>query len=922
MPVVDDLDGVTVHAYALGYDGSQTDGTEWSLERSDLPRLTVQIGSLTVNRVDALDYVQYVVNGVVVDPSTITPVDFGDSVVIATGNHEGSVKAWITIKANMIAAGWHEGKMSTTDALNAIAEIGHPDPEAILAGYPAHAIKAAKAKASKDAAKAKKAGLTPAAPAEPPTIPVPAPDPAAEAAAVAKAAHQAQAAAAAKAADEAQATAAAKAQAAVDAAAKALEGQGYSTINAAAKAASDAKQAADWAAETDAHQIKVTKVSTSTLMDNISAGSPPNAATIEYATDDAIKAYLNSNLSKPADMAGLDVNQRRQLAATTAAAHQANAMLLVGLGVKGFKGAVDTKRAVARETGNRRPTGGSSDPATHVVYGHDTIAGLPRDKLEAILNHHSGGTETKASLAKLTDVQLRAQAMYADDAYSANVHQLQSQGYQPSQIPHSQTSTSMLLQGKAQPLIGQGPAGSPKPASSPHHPTGSTPSKPPLWDQMSQSSKASWASKHGGTFGTSGFVPHPAEWQSWTPAKKAGWTKKAQKGMTGAVTNYDQAGLPKGATVTTAAGLINSLGQNRRLPAGTHTVVVATGNTVHRQLNDANAPQHGSEILRTQQQAARHSLTPEQRAAADWYSGSGYTPMNACVKNPNDCGYGYGTNSTAQQVKQLASAFKNASPAPTVLIRGKHQSKGLALPKELNYKVGEVHAHPGFGSWSTSTETAGNSMFGNKDHGNTSVMTRIINSHGVPGLRGNVGESETILPPNVRYKIVAIHDVVGNRSSSTGYGSQGAALHLRTMDVEVVGWDDPATGKPVYIDADGTITTTKPKGATFVARRTTLTVEEATMTTTSETTARRFRRAGQFTVDPTPPADDGVDDAPSSVVGEHRIGETEAEFRARNGLDDGGRYGDEWNKISDGPEPDSIVFLSDDDPDGDPDFDV
>lgn len=70
------LDGLAVSARALGWDGRETDATDWSLDRSDLPLLTRLIGTLTVNYVDALDYTQYVVNGIPVDPASITRANY------------------------------------------------------------------------------------------------------------------------------------------------------------------------------------------------------------------------------------------------------------------------------------------------------------------------------------------------------------------------------------------------------------------------------------------------------------------------------------------------------------------------------------------------------------------------------------------------------------------------------------------------------------------------------------------------------------------------------------------------------------------------------------------------------------------------------------------------------------------------------
>jgi hypothetical protein len=67
------MEGQTVRARVLGADRIP-DG-EWALDVTDRPVAVTQIGTLTVTRVDSLDYTQYVVNGVPVDPDSIAPVD-------------------------------------------------------------------------------------------------------------------------------------------------------------------------------------------------------------------------------------------------------------------------------------------------------------------------------------------------------------------------------------------------------------------------------------------------------------------------------------------------------------------------------------------------------------------------------------------------------------------------------------------------------------------------------------------------------------------------------------------------------------------------------------------------------------------------------------------------------------------------------
>lgn len=79
------LDGRQVSAKALGWD-ARPDG-DFALDASDLPQLRTQIGFLFVNYVDDLDYTQYVVNGIPVDPDTIQEVSFTGSVLTASAAH-------------------------------------------------------------------------------------------------------------------------------------------------------------------------------------------------------------------------------------------------------------------------------------------------------------------------------------------------------------------------------------------------------------------------------------------------------------------------------------------------------------------------------------------------------------------------------------------------------------------------------------------------------------------------------------------------------------------------------------------------------------------------------------------------------------------------------------------------------------------
>jgi hypothetical protein len=66
------LEGRTVRAKALGAE-IKPDG-EWTLDQSDVPIAVTQIGTLTINYVEALGYTQYIVNGIPVDPSTVAAV--------------------------------------------------------------------------------------------------------------------------------------------------------------------------------------------------------------------------------------------------------------------------------------------------------------------------------------------------------------------------------------------------------------------------------------------------------------------------------------------------------------------------------------------------------------------------------------------------------------------------------------------------------------------------------------------------------------------------------------------------------------------------------------------------------------------------------------------------------------------------------
>lgn len=75
------LEGQTVRARALGADAIP-DG-EWSLDVSDRPVMVTQIGVLNVTWVEILSYNQYVVNGIPVEPASISPVDIPGRLYLA-----------------------------------------------------------------------------------------------------------------------------------------------------------------------------------------------------------------------------------------------------------------------------------------------------------------------------------------------------------------------------------------------------------------------------------------------------------------------------------------------------------------------------------------------------------------------------------------------------------------------------------------------------------------------------------------------------------------------------------------------------------------------------------------------------------------------------------------------------------------------
>ena len=432
-----------------------------------------------------------------------------------------------------------------------------------------------------------------------------------------------------------------------------------------------------------------------------------------------------------------------------AAQHTADNKYLAAIGypASGLT-AREARRAVLRETGERKPTGGpavgGATSSGHVAYGAATVQGMPRDKLEAIVTHHSGGLTTKSSLKNIGLDELRNMAVTADKKYADTVKNLMEKGFDPAIIPHSAFGATQVYLGKSKGLP-------PKPGA----PTIKPPSKAQQAKLAAQQKAAEKKAQADAKKTPVQLAQKPANWGSMKPGEKSAWSKAYNLKAKGI---YPPGMLSKST---------HKLGSHTVNPyPSTHAAAKANSALVDQLAQESEAKYHASGTEYSKREKAfRNQLNSTQTSAWGSYYGGGYTNMNGCLKRGVGC-----TDAINAKNKKLTEAIKAyGSPAPPVLYRGKRQ--GTA--KDFARVVGTEFDDPGFGSWAETTHTPkGFGAVGTTT--NHSVFYRLVDSKGIRSAPSGSGERETILPPGTKFRVLAITDSVSG------------ALHHRVLDVEVI----------------------------------------------------------------------------------------------------------------------------------------
>jgi len=678
-----DLDGQMVSAMALGWNGAETDDTDWALYPTDLPLLTTQHGILTVNYVDGLDYTQFVVNGVPVDPGTVTASTFAaDSVLVASG--------WEGVPRD------EDGKWTTgPGGIGTVPLTPSPGTPGQIPLWTKQQESAHKAVATKKA----------------------------------KAAH-----------------------------AKQVAGLGdqIEKAQAVAKAANEAYEA------TPQYEANGKM---NGVIESIRAGTAavPTSWALENASPDFVDDYLKTTLgdsyAKKVGDTVKSANEKRNMAQAVAVQHGYDQMALADIGYSYGKPptAVEARRAVLRETGERKPTGGpGSGQATHTFYGDATIRAMTKEKQAAIIVHHTGGTAVLASVMELSDQAVADRATDLDHSYMVNVSLLTKKGVDPSAIPHSAFGAGLLTIGATK---GLKPLAAAK-VSTTVTTSPTTLGKPANWASMTPGKKAAWTKKHGpGATAPTFDVPHPAEWASMTSGKKAAWTKKHKLG--GVVATHTASTKAKDYTGA------HPLGDEHIHSADSASKATTELNAHITAL--PNFKKHETARLT----AFKTAIDTPMFNAWDSYTGTGHGAMNQLLKT-------HGANyKGSTKVNALRDAIVlHGSPAPMQLYRGKRRLG----PDELNLHVGDVYEDRKFGSWSTDKETAkGFGGIGTYNMGGqVGTFYHLVDSKGVRSIPSQTGEYETIIPPGTKYRVLAI-DEFNSSSSATSN-----KLQYRVIKVEVV----------------------------------------------------------------------------------------------------------------------------------------
>ncbi len=508
--------------------------------------------------------------------------------------------------------------------------------------------------------------------------------------------------------------------------------------------AAAAKQAAY-----DAEQEKLAKAAELEEMkqfhisSKIDGGRTLDKPDVDGASDATVDAYLAKNAPK---LTPSTPDERRDAMRAMNDQHIADRKVLneqLGYNDGHAAGPRESRRAVLRETGERRPTGGPNPTGARVMFTDDQIDAMSDEKRAALIAHHSGKSVDQVK-ASHTPEERASLAKFHEADYQANVSALKASGYQDEQIPRSHLATAKMQNGVASGF----PA---KPTAVPVVAAPGAVGKPANWSSMSPGQKAAWTKKNNPKQPNKFETPKPPEWDSWTSGQKAAYTKG--QNLKGAKTSG---------------------------PAGAHEVHTYTGGAARESfMNSVKAagPLKGEDVGKghhSQRQSAQSAkLTTDQRYAIDSYGGSGYGPMNGTMKRGESHG-----PAVTKKVADMKSAYKGpaATPAPRQMYRGKGSGSGSTM-QELDLKVGDVYVDKGFGSWSVDLNIAESFS----DHGNRRVIVKLTDSRRVPSLVSYTHESETIMPANSKYRVTMISDHI---TPGDSYGNQGR--HYRYMEVELV----------------------------------------------------------------------------------------------------------------------------------------
>lgn len=152
-----------------------------------------------------------------------------------------------------------------------------------------------------------------------------------------------------------------------------------------------------------------------------------------------------------------------------------------------------------------------------------------------------------------------------------------------------------------------------------------------------------------------------------------------------------------------------------------------------------------------QRSASRKTLTPEQKASIDWYSGAGYWQINPYLRTGKPIGVAGDEilGRALDSIDGLEQHIRNIWGAAQPLKKGIVVYRGSKYP---DLKEGDVFTEKGFTSTSIDQERS-DEQFG-------SSMARILVRAGTPVVYGNNYDREIMLMPNTKFRVTRVIDEV------------------------------------------------------------------------------------------------------------------------------------------------------------------